>query len=266
MVSTVSILFIAITAIFCILLPFGLALYFLIRQKAHWISILTGMAVFIFFQLMIRLPLLQIVLPNTPLYGILTGNIWLYTSFLGFSASLAENLGRYLAFSTILRRRHLDWKNGVGYGIGHGGIEAAMLVGMSYVSNFFICLSINAGRYDSVIAPTLSANTASLLKSQLIDTPSYMFLIPGLERGLTLLIQIGLALIVMEGIRKGKGLLYLLYAFLIHGILDTSAGLLAAAGLNVWLIELYVALYAAAALLFIVRTRQNEKNLTSRTL
>ena len=48
--------------------------------------------------------------------------MWGYALFLGFTAGLFEEVGRYLAFTTILKKR-LDWKNAVAFGIGHGGIE-----------------------------------------------------------------------------------------------------------------------------------------------
>ena len=88
----------------------------------------TGAAVFILFQLVTRIPLIQLVLPGMDWYKeTIQSNIWTYGLFLGFTAGLFEEVGRYLAFILILK--NLDWKNAVAFGIGHGGIEAILLVG-----------------------------------------------------------------------------------------------------------------------------------------
>ena len=49
----------------------------------------------------------------------------LYYGFLGLTAGLFEETGRWAAFRLMKRRRRaLDWKDALALGLGHGGVEA----------------------------------------------------------------------------------------------------------------------------------------------
>src|SRR5690606_30347694 len=139
----------------------------------------------------------------------------------GLSAGVFEEIGRYLAFRFPLRR-DLSWQNGVAYGLGHGGIEAIVLVGITYINNIVISLMINTGQFENLIGPGLDAATAALIKDQLINTPPIYFLIGGLERFFTLFIQVGLSLVVLYGVIT-RQIRYLIYAVLLHTLVNAPA-------------------------------------------
>lgn len=253
MVSNLTLAFITFTMLFTLLMPILAAILYYRKKKYALPSVFTGVLVFIVFQMVLRMPLIQTILPRMAWYQTLSENAVLYAIFLGLTAGLFEETGRFLAFKTILKK-NLDHTQAVAYGIGHGGIEAMLLIGFTYINNLIISLMINSGAFEQVIGATLPAATAAQVKATLVDTDSLMFILPSLERASTFLIQIGLSVLIQFGIKRGKGLAYLIVAILIHTLLDASSVILMNMGLNIWLLEAYVALYAAVAMIFVWKT------------
>ena len=68
-------------------------------------------------------------------------NPWLYGLFMGGTAAIAEEFGRYIAVRFLLKknRRYAD---GIAYGLGHGGIEAMLLIGVNNIANLIVLLEM----------------------------------------------------------------------------------------------------------------------------
>lgn len=250
MVSSQSLVAMLVSFLVCVGMPVILALWFVRRQRGSWYPVLIGVVVFVVFQLLTRIPLLGI-LSEQPFYKAIALNTLLNAFFLGSTAGIFEEGGRFLAFRYLMQNR-LGWRDGVSYGIGHGGAEAMLLVGMTMLNNIIVSLLINMGMFESAFGSQLTPEMASVIRQQLVETPSYMYLVGAGERILTMPIQIGLSLVVMLGFVKNKPLLFLLAAILLHTVVDMPAVLLAK---NIGLAELWVAFCAAAALIFIFKSR-----------
>lgn len=249
MVSTLSLVFMVITLAVVFLFPIILAVVFYRRHKFTWLAVLVGALVFLIFQLLTRIPLLS-VLGQMPWYQQMAQNIFLVALFLSFTAGLFEEVGRWLAFRFVLKGRW-QTKNGVAYGIGHGGFEAIALTGLSFINNLVISLMINGGQFDTAIAP-MAGPMAETIRSQLVGTPSYLFLVGGLERVLAIILHIALSLVVLNAVRLGKPL-YLLYAILIHTAANLGAVLLAQQPNGTLLAEGYLVVVAVLCFLYIRR-------------
>ena len=50
-------------------------------------------------------------------------------------AGIFEETGRFLAFKTVLRKKQGKDINALMYGAGHGGFEAAALLGITMINN-----------------------------------------------------------------------------------------------------------------------------------
>jgi uncharacterized membrane protein YhfC len=74
-----------------------------------------------------------------------------------------------------------------------------------------------------------------------------MYLAGGIERLSAMTFHVAASLIVLYGIKNKKNI-YLLYAILLHGLLDSSLGFIK----NILLLEAWVALVAFSTLMFIV--------------
>jgi len=263
MVSTASLVFMCFTALFTTLGPILAAFLFYKKQKYYLGSVFIGAAVFFLFQIVFRIPLITLILPNMQWYKDMSANLWMSALFLGFTAGLFEEVGRYLAFILVLKK-HQDWKNAVAFGIGHGGIECIILVGLSFVSNLITSFLINTGIYETMIAqaPEQSREVLIQAKNVLVQTPSSMFLVASVERLFTFFIHIALSILVMVGIQKKKGLLYLGFAILLHMLIDSPVVILQGYGVNIWIIE-GIALIAAVISFFYIRKTSRQENFAS---
>jgi uncharacterized membrane protein YhfC len=240
-------------------MPIAVAIIFYKKVKFKWGALFAGAIVFTLMQMVIRIPILQAVLPKMQWYRDMSKNIWIYAIFLGLTAGLFEEIGRYIAFKTVLKR-HLEWKNGVAFGIGHGGIESILIIGLTYLNNLYMSFMINSGLFETTIAPKMPKELVTYLKDQLIGLPSYVFLVPSIERAFTFIIHIGFSVLVMSGIKKGKGLLYLALAVLLHMLIDAPAVILNSYGVNMWLIEAVILIFTIVSIVFLVRTGKAAKN------
>ncbi len=253
MVSNLSIFFMFISLAIVFALPIGLAIYIIKKEKASFKAVMVGALVFFVFQMLTRIPLLQVLSQQT-WYFKMASNVVLLGIFLGLTAGLFEEIGRFLGFKLLLKNK-LSWADGIAFGIGHGGIEAILLVGLSFINNIFYSLSINSGVFDSSIAPNLSSDVAYLIKTQLTNTPAHLFLAAGVERIFTIALQIAFTLLVLYGVKK-KDFKYVILAIFLHFVVDSPLPLLMSSGLNIWVIEVFVGICAAIALYYIMKSKE----------
>lgn len=216
-VSSLSIAFMVLSGVIAFAFPIGLAIWAKRRYRAafSFIPLLGGVLGFFISQEIIRLPIVQLLLPNFPWFQALMKVSWAYPLFMSFTAGLVEEPARYIVFSILKQRR--SFTDGLSYGIGHGGIEAILLVGMTYISNPVLSLAINSGNLDA-------------LGSSLPSTVISALTVAGIECVFAFALQIALSLLVLKGFQVNKKGLYLLLAFLIHGLVIFLASILANLG------------------------------------
>lgn len=255
MVSMSSIFFMGISGAISILLPVGLAVYFYKKEKISLKAVFTGAFVFFIFQIATRIPLLNY-LSTQGWYIAASTSMWFLALFLSLTAGIFEEVGRFLAYRFILKDR-LEWKNGMAFGIGHGGIEAILLAGLPMINYMIYSVLLNSGQLDSLLASKLPQNTVDALKNLLINTPPPVFLLSGIERIFAITIHIGFSLVVLYGIINRKNI-YLLYAILLHALLDAPIVLVT----NKVILYLYLFAFAATSFFFIVKSKNIfEKNI-----
>ena len=200
-VSTLTILAIIFTMFVSIGGPVFLC--FLVVKKFHakLYPAVIGAAAFVFFVLVLESVMHRAVLGVTG--DVITGNIWLYGLYGGLAAGLFEETGRYLAMR-IYMKKSLTKENSLMYGVGHGGIEAVMLVGISYISNLMVALMINLNHLDSLFAGLNDATTAVTIDrlSALWTLPSYQFFFAGVERISAMMLQIALSYLVYRAVKE----------------------------------------------------------------
>lgn len=149
--------------------------------------------------------------------------------FLAFTSGLAEELARWFLMRHCMKGRSVQ--SGVVFGMGHGGIEAVLLVGI----------------------PMLSSTTF-MLQSQ-------MLVLSGIERMCAMGIHICLSVLVIMGVRK-RAFRYCVYARLIHTLINFTSGSLAKTQSPV-VVELVLALLTVALMAYTIRiiwgNREDEK-------
>lgn len=250
MVSTASMAIMGINLVLTIFLPFVLMIYFYKKEKINFSAVFTGALVFLVFQVLSRIPILNN-LAAKQWFQEFSENTFLFVLFLAVTAGLFEEIGRFIAFKFPMRKT-LSWGNGIAYGIGHGGFEAIYLVGIASINNLTYSFMINAGKLEEAFGEVLSPQDIAYVKSQLIETPSYMFLVGGIERVFTLFIQIALSLVVLYGVMNRK-YIFLLYAILLHTLINFSALL---QEISIWVAEGYIMILAVVSVVFIIKSKE----------
>lgn len=265
MVSTNNIIALFVSGIGCFVIP--IVAFILVRKKTKGIfgALIAGAVAFVVPQMFIRIPIMQYVLPQMDWYVNLPNNsVFLYALFLGFTAGLFETVGRYLTLKLFIREK-TGYYTGLSHGIGHGGIEAILLVGINTLVYAVYAFMINNGTFDAMVNATsaaagaqgdLAAQQMMALKIALVSGSAGQTLLGLLERFLVFFVHVGLSLMVAEGIAKGKGLLYSGYALLIHCALDTIAVLLVFAKWDALLIEGVIALFSIGLIVYILTSKK----------
>ncbi|ADL41670.1 protein of unknown function UCP033101 [Caldicellulosiruptor obsidiansis OB47] len=250
MISNLKIIFMCITLIISVFFPFVLAVIVLKKYSGVLKSILIGALIFFISQIVLRMPIIQI-LSKQNYFIEFSKHYILYSLFLGMTAGIFEEIGRYIGFRGFLKDR-LNYQNGIAYGIGHGGIESVLIVGITYINNIVYSFLINAGILDSLLKGKVGAGVVGTIKSALINTPDSAFLFAGFERIFTMAIQIALSLLVLVAVKKRK-LYYLLLAILLHTIIDAPVAYMSLLKVNIFVLEFVVLLWAVLSLVYIIK-------------
>lgn len=258
MVSVLSIIFMVISLIICFGVPIALAVIFIKKGVSKIKVFFIGMLGFVIMQIAIRIPLLSLI-ANQAWYLRLSENIVLISLFLGLTAGLFETVGRFIVFKFFLKKER-SYEDGLMAGLGHGGIEAIVLVGLTYINNIVFSVMINLGVSDMLLGassaiPEARAGLETAITALTTTAPS-MFLLGGVERVFTIVIHMALSLLVLEGIKRKKAFLYMCFAFLAHGLLDFFAVYLALQGVSTFIIELLVLGFALAGLWYMLTAKK----------
>ena len=234
-VSTASLIGMVFSLLISLALPFVLLILVRKKFKANFTSFIIGCAVFVVFALVLESVLHSVVLTATG--TLLTDNIILYGLYGGLAAALFEETGRLIAMKFFMKES-LNKQNSLMYGIGHGGIEAILLVGLTYVSNLMTAFMINSG----ALQPSLELVDAELQQTTfqqirvLWELPSWQFYMAGIERLIAITLQIALSVLVYKAVAcKNRKFWFL--AFGIHFAIDFLIVVIGGLGAPAWVVE-----------------------------
>lgn len=225
-VSMVSITGIIFSMVISIGLPLALLIWAKKKLHAQWGALGAGAAAFVLFALILEQTLHSIMLNATG--NLLTGNIWLYALYGGLAAGLFEETGRFVAMKYWMKKS-LSRENAVMYGVGHGGVEAVLIVGMTCINNLISALMINSGQIEqtlSAIEEGPGKELAMQAYTTLCTTPGYQFYLAGIERISAIVLQICLSYLVYRAVKYGEKKFFL-FALGIHFLADAATVLLA---------------------------------------
>lgn len=261
---TLSILNCIIALLVSTALPIGFILVYGLKNKRQGLASawILGALGFIVTQLCIRLPILQAIGQNPGFQSWALTHWILYTFALAFTAGLFEFASRY-AVAKILNRKGLTYRKSLAAGLGHGGIEAILIVGMTMVNNLVLLVMIQTGGFDALVAQTAAAgaDTAPLLAAQATLTAAspWIFLLGAYERLLTMVGHLAMSMLVCWGIHTKRPLKACLWCLGIHTGLDFSTVFSVMATPEVGLLSqttaywiIYSILTAVAVLCFII--------------
>jgi len=195
-----------------------------VKLRAQMADAAIGAGTFILFALVLEQTLHGVMLN---LAGeALSENIWLYAVYGGLAAGLFEETGRFVAMKHWMKKR-LSKESSLMYGVGHGGAEAILTVGLASISNLITVLMINSGQIESAFSTLEGAAKEEALQglSVLWTTPGYQFFLAGVERISAFVLHVCLSYLVYRAVKYGVRRYYFL-AVGIHFLFDAVAVLL----------------------------------------
>lgn len=257
MVGSGSIICMAISTAVSFLLPVILAIVFYKKEKISFKAVGVGAAIFLIFALILEQILHFAVLKADKNVGsFIMHTPWLYGIYGGLAAGIFEETGRFVGYKYMLKGLR-KWKDGIAYGIGHGGLESILIGGLAGINNLSYSFLINSGKFDSLIkaAPSSSFKALRAAKEGLISSSSSLYLITGYERFCAVLFQIGLSLLVLYAVKNRKSI-FLFLAIFLHAFVDFFAVLYQAGAMGLAFVEILTGIAAVISLIFIIKSRK----------
>lgn len=252
MIPASTILFCVLTLFVSLILPVLILVVFTLRHRKQGIvsAWFLGAAGFFVTQILIRLPILNALQTQSWFLSFAQNHLFGYAFSLAFTAGLFELAGRF-AVAKLMHKK-LTYHRSLSAGFGHGGIEAMLLIGMTYVNNLVYIAMINSGAFDAMITQTaamgMDITQLELIRTQLISTSPLLFALAGLERLLAMTGHTAMSLIVCYGVAHKKVLPCVLICLGIHTLMDLTAGISLVLPQNIAYPIIYTILTAMAAI------------------
>lgn len=235
--------------------PIALLVFFLRKKSLTWKSFWIGALIFIVFsQVLEKLLHIAVIDPAGPSLKWTDSKIAMIM-YGALAAGTFEEIGRYLGFKFLLKRNR-EYKDGLSFGLGHGGIEAILIGVLGGVNAIVMANLINSGMFDQTIGAALPADQLAILKNQFLNTGFGMYVVGGLERIPAIFIHIALSLVVLLAVRENK-FIYVIYAIGLHALMDVAPAMYQVGVIkNIWIIELIIALFGVIAIIYIVEAKK----------
>ncbi len=226
-VETISFIWLIVGTVLWIAVPVAVAIIWKVKKKEPFTTILIGAATFLLFALILEKPIQNVLafptamgLPDHAVSRFLSANPILSALVSGLFPGVFEETGRLVAFKTILRKRK-NRETSISYGIGHGGFEVILILGMTYIQYIAYAVMINTGIIGIIIN-----QVASLAPDQLGSIESVVSLLKGfsfadlgiafVERIFAVLFHIGASILVFYACRNKKSFWLYPFAILLH--------------------------------------------------
>ena len=206
-------------AIVCLGVPVGVLVFLAVKRRKLVVPFLLGVIGFLVSQVVLRLPLLAIIQSTAGYAAFATVQPLLATLLVCLSAGLFEETARYLLLRNY-NKHFAGFNLGVplAYGLGHGGLEAVLLVGANCLVAMF-----TPGMVGVVTGP--------------------MDALAGVERISAMMFHVGASIVIYQGVTRHKPG-YLVLAILLHTAYNLPAGL---SGVASHLVTYEAALFVASA-------------------
>lgn len=257
-VGTASFVWLIIGTMIWIVVPVVIAFVWKIKKKEPVTTILVGAATFLLFALILEKPIQNIlVFPTTmglqdhSISRFLSANPVLLALVAGLFPGVFEETGRLVAFKTILKKRR-NRETSISYGIGHGGFEVTLILGITYIQYIAYAVMINTGTFGTVIDQVASQAPEQLGSVETIVSvlTGFSFADLGIafvERIFAVLFHIGASILVFYASKDKKRFWLYPFAIILHTGMDfiVALSLFEVIDLSSWALEGIVAVFGS---------------------
>ena len=237
------------------IVPIVIAIIWIIKKKEHYIKVIVGALTFLIAVLLLEKPLQALVVStNTTLGAYINARPILLAFVFGLFPGVFEETGRFIAFKTALKK-YQNKETAISYGIGHGGFEIMMLMGMGFGAYISYALMINTGTFEAMVeqvrqvspeqVDSLYAIATALSELSLSNLPLSMF-----ERVFAFIYHIAASILVFYACREKKCFFLYPLAIVLHTILDMFVSLYSLKVLNIPVMGLEIIIAVFSVLVF----------------
>jgi uncharacterized membrane protein YhfC len=253
MVSQETITSIIISIVLSIIIPLLLIIFFKWKYKISLKVVIGGMITFLLFSQLIGGSLNAILFINETTSEILNQS-WIYVPYVALMAGLLEETGRFIMLNFIYKKSR-QWKDGLAFGIGHGGIETILILGISNFTMLTYANLINTGKFEDLFVNQEIKESLIPVQQQLIEASSALLYFGTFERICAIVIHIALSILILYGIKTGEKNI-LLYCVLIHALFNIPAGLFQKEIItNLFVLEGILGIISIFGVVFIIKSR-----------
>ena len=192
----------------------------LITRKLNPLPLLAGFASFFISQILLRIPLLQVLGTQSWFAAFATHTVVYVIVVGGLSAGLFEETARLVGAKLL--KQHRTYKDMISFGLGHGLCEMILLVGLGQVNNLLFCIILQ----DPQLAASLGFGNDLLqaVNQQLAAASPAMVYLGILERVSAVMYHVFATCLVFLAVKRRRPALYLV-AILAHTVFNAGVSL-----------------------------------------
>lgn len=236
---------------FSFVIPIAFIIVWKLRTRKSLVPVFVGASIFfVAANVLESIPHTLFLRIDSPISRFLTGNPWAYALYGGVMAALFEETARYLAFKFFLAK-YPGKETAVSYGLGHGGLECMIILGIGHIQNYTYCQLINAGKMDDMIK-SLAGNESAVktyqdLVKNLTELKVSTIMWGGVERLSALFLQVALSVMVYYAVKQAGKIKFLWIAMALHTLVDFVAAFYQAGVVPLFVVELCIIIITAGA-------------------
>lgn len=214
-----------------VIVPVVIALIWKFKKKEPITTILIGAGAFLLFVFILEKPIQNVLafptamgLPDHALSLFLAANPVLLSLVAGLFPGVFEETGRLVAYKTLLKKR-TQRETSISYGIGHGGIEVVLILGLNFVNYIIYALMINTSTFGVVVEQVAAQAPEQLAQVDAIVTMLTTFSIGTLainvlERVFAVMFHVGASILVFYACKDKKKFWLYPLAIVLHTAMD----------------------------------------------
>ncbi len=256
------------TGMLAFTIPIVLIVAWKMRTKKSVIPYWAGVIVFLLFaQGLESIPHLLFIVADNPLSRMINNNAVVYAIYGGLMAGLFEEIGRYVAFRFLIKK-YPEKETAVTYGIGHGGVECMMIMGVGYIQYYIYGQLINDGTIhkmlESMAGDPQNQQALQTMVDSIIQMEKSSCWIAGWERISALMLHIGLSILVFQAVKMAEKKYMLWVAVGLHMLFDVPAALYQKGVLGLIPTEVILSVFAIVILAYSIcqyRSMEGDKEI-----
>ena len=160
-VGNQQITLLVIGTVLFLVIPLIVAIIWTIRKKERFTSVIVGAITFFVFAIILEKPIQNVLvfpvhmgLAEHGVSRFINARPVLWAFIVGLFPGVFEETGRLVAYKTVLKKRN-NKETSISYGIGHGGVEVMLILGLTFITYISYSFMINSGTFNTVVDQVL---------------------------------------------------------------------------------------------------------------